>query len=132
MSTEKTTKPERFTDEDLQVFKEIILRKISDANASYEQLRNFLTLKDDHGTNDTSPTFKLMEDAADVSSREETAELASRQAKFIQHLKNALVRIENKTYGICMISGELIARERLKSVPHATVNIDAKMEMKRL
>jgi DnaK suppressor protein len=121
-------KPARLTDEELCEFKELILRKIEEAKTSYEQLKNFLTLYDDHGTNDTSPTFKLMEDAADVSTREETAELALRQGKFIQHLQNALIRIENKTYGICMISGKLIPKERLRSVPHATVNIDAKKD----
>jgi RNA polymerase-binding transcription factor DksA len=125
-SAEQKEKSIRFSDEELQEFKEIILNKMAEAKASYDQLKNFLTLYDDHGTNDTSPTFKLMEDASDVSTREETAELALRQSKFIQHLKNALIRIENKTYGICMISGKLIPKERLRSVPHATVNIDAK------
>ena len=83
---------------------------------------------DDHGTNDTSPTFKLMEDGSDVLSREETAQLAVRQQKFIKHLEDALVRIENKTYGICRVTGKLISKERLKIVPHATLSIEAKRQ----
>ena len=83
---------------------------------------------DDHGTNDTSPTFKLMEDGSDVLSREETAQLAVRQQKFIKHLEDALIRIANKSYGICRVTGKLISKERLMIVPHATLSIEAKRQ----
>lgn len=118
--------PTRFSDQELKEFKELILLKLNEAYADYEQLKETLSLQGDHGTNDTSPTFKLTEDAADVLSKEETGQMAARQQKFIEHLKNALIRIENKTYGICRETGKLIAKERLRSVPHATLSIDAK------
>lgn len=118
----------RYSDEDLREFRELILNKLNEAKADYELLKDAITLKDDHGTDDTSPTFKTLEDATDVLSKEEAAQLALRQAKFIQHLQNALVRIENKTYGICRLTGKLISKERLRSVPHATLSIDAKNE----
>jgi DnaK suppressor protein len=124
----KATESFRFSDEELKEFRDLILVKLENATKDYELLTAALSYRDDHGTNDTSPTFKLSEDAADVFSKEETAQLAGRQGKFIQHLKNALVRIENKTYGICRITGKLISKERLKSVPHATMSIDAKNE----
>jgi DnaK suppressor protein len=116
----------RYSDKELKEFKELILHKLDEAYKDFEQLKETLSLQDDNGTNDTSPTFKLTEDAADVFSKEETAQMAARQQKFIEHLKNALIRIENKTYGICRATGKLIAKERLKSVPHATLSIDAK------
>jgi DnaK suppressor protein len=119
----------RFSDEELNEFKKIILVKLEEAKIDYELFKGTMSLKDDQGTNDTSPTFKMLEDAADVLSKEETAQLAVRQEKFIQHLQNALIRIENKTYGICKITGKLIAKERLRSVPHATMSIDAKLQM---
>ncbi|MCW3102146.1 MAG: molecular chaperone DnaK [Bacteroidetes bacterium] len=118
----------RYSDEELKEFKELILSKLQEAQSDYELLRSSLTLQDDHGTNDTSPTFKLLEDAADVLSKEETAQLAARQEKFIEHLQNALIRVENKSYGICRITGKLIPKERLRSVPHATMTIDAKRD----
>ncbi len=117
----------RFSDKELLEFKELILLKLQKATVDYELYKNILSLRDDNGTNDTSPTFKLLEDASDVLSKEETARFAARQEKFIQHLYNALIRVENKTYGICRITGKLIAKERLKSVPHATTSIDAKL-----
>lgn len=117
----------RYSDEELKEFKILIMSKLEEAKTDYEMLRGSLTLQDDHGTNDTSPTFKLLEDAADVLSKEETAQLASRQEKFIEHLQNALIRIENKSYGLCRITGKLIPKERLKSVPHATMSMDAKL-----
>ena len=119
----------RYSDEELSEFKELILFKLNEAKVDYELLKDILSLRDDHGTNDTSPTFKLLEDASDVLSKEETAHLAVRKEKFIQNLQNALVRIENKSYGICRSTGKLIAKERLKSVPHATLCIDAKLEL---
>ena len=116
----------RYSDEELKEFRELIIYKLEEAKKDYDLLKSTLTLSDDHGTNDTSPTFKLLEDAADVLSKEETAQLAARQEKFIEHLQNALIRVENKSYGICRVTGKLIAKERLRSVPHATMSIDAK------
>ena len=118
----------RYSEKELSEFKGIILEKLEEAHRDYELLKNTLSHKDDHGTDDTSPTFKLLEDGSDVMSKEETAALASRQEKYIQNLQNALVRIENKSYGICRVTGKLIPKERLRSVPHATLSIDAKLE----
>lgn len=117
----------RYTDKELQEFKELILAKLKEAQADYDLLKQTLSNEDDHGTDDTSPTFKLLEDGSDVMSKEETAQLAQRQEKYIINLKNALVRIENKSYGICRVTGKLIPKERLRSVPHATLGIDAKL-----
>ena len=117
----------RYTDKELTEFKELILEKLLEAQTDYELLKQTLSNEDNHGTDDTSPSFKLLEDGSDVMSKEETAQLASRQEKYIINLKNALVRIENKTYGICRVTGKLIPKERLRSVPHATLGIDAKL-----
>lgn len=117
----------RYTDKELAEFKELILEKLKEAQTDYELLKQTLSNEDNHGTDDTSPTFKLLEDGSDVMSKEETAQLAARQEKYIINLKNALVRIENKTYGICRVTGKLIPKERLRSVPHATLGIDAKL-----
>lgn len=117
----------RYTDKELMEFKALILEKLKEAQADYDLLKQTLSNADNHGTDDTSPTFKLLEDGSDVLSKEETAQLASRQEKYIINLKNALVRIENKTYGICRVTGKLIPKERLRSVPHATLGIDAKL-----
>lgn len=119
----------RYSDAELKEFRELILVKLEEAKENYALLKSSLSMDSDNGTNDTSPTFKLLEDAADVSSKEEIAQLASRQEKFIEHLRNALIRIENKTYGICRVTGTLIPKERLKSVPHATMSMAAKQEM---
>ena len=121
----------RYTDKELGEFKELILEKLKEAQADYDLLKQTLSNEDNHGTDDTSPTFKLLEDGSDVLSKEETAQLAARQEKYIINLKNALVRIENKTYGICRVSGKLIPKERLRSVPHATLGIDAKLNQNR-
>jgi len=118
----------RYSDNELKEFKALILKKLEEAQKDYELLKSTLSHKDDHGTDDTSPTFKLLEDGSDVLSKEETAHLAARQEKFIQNLQNALIRIENKTYGICRATGKLISKERLRSVPHATLAIEAKLE----
>lgn len=123
-----TDKRTRYSDAELKEFKELILKKLAEAQKDFELLKSTLSHKDDHGTDDTSPTFKLLEDGSDVLSKEETAHLASRQEKFIQNLQNALIRIENKTYGICRVTGKLISKERLKSVPHATLAIEAKLD----
>ncbi len=117
----------RYTDKELGEFKELILEKLKEAQVDYDLLKQTLSNEDNHGTDDTSPSFKLLEDGSDVMSKEETAQLASRQEKYIINLKNALVRIENKSYGICRVSGKLIPKERLRSVPHATLSIDAKL-----
>ena len=117
----------RYTDKELAEFKALILEKLQEAQTDYDLLKQTLSNEDNHGTDDTSPTFKLLEDGSDVMSKEETAQLAARQEKHIVNLKNALVRIENKTYGICRVTGKLIPKERLRSVPHATLSIDAKL-----
>lgn len=121
-------KRNRYSDQELLEFKTIILKKLEEARKDYDILKDTLSHKDDHGTDDTSPTFKLLEDGSDVLSREETAQLAGRQLKFIESLENALIRIENKTYGICRVTGNLISKERLRSVPHATLSIEAKLD----
>lgn len=117
----------RYTDKELAEFKELILQKLKEAQTDYDLLKQTMSNEDDNGTDDTSPSFKLLEDGSDVMSKEETAQLAVRQEKYIVNLKNALVRIENKSYGICRITGKLIPKERLRSVPHATLGIDAKL-----
>ncbi len=125
MSEEK----KRYSDEELMEFKQIILEKLESAKHDYETLRNAITHGDNNDTEDTSPTFKVMEEGASVLSKEEAGRLAQRQRQFIQHLQAALVRIENKTYGICRETGKLIAKDRLRAVPHATLSIDAKNKM---
>lgn len=120
-------KRSRYSDKELGEFKELILEKLKEAQMDYDLLKQTLSNEDNHGTDDTSPSFKLLEDGSDVMSKEETAQLASRQEKYIVNLKNALVRIENKAYGICRVTGKLIPKERLRSVPHATLGIDAKL-----
>lgn len=120
----------RFTDAELQEFKEIILKKLEKARADYEILKSSITHEESNDTMDTSPTFKVLEEGATTLSKEEAGRLAQRQLKFIQHLQAALVRIENKTYGICRETGKLISKDRLKAVPHATLSIDAKRAQK--
>lgn len=120
-------KRSRYSDKELAEFKELIIEKLREAQSDYDLLKQTLSNEDNHGTDDTSPSFKLLEDGSDVMSKEETAQLASRQEKYIVNLKNALVRIENKSYGICRVTGKLIPKERLRSVPHATLGIDAKL-----
>jgi DnaK suppressor protein len=116
----------RYTDAELEEFKAIILEKLKIANSDYELLKATLTNMDGNDTADTSPTFKVLEEGAATLSKEEAGRLAQRQMKFIQHLQAALVRIENKTYGICRETGKLIPAERLRAVPHATLSIEAK------
>ena len=116
----------RYSDAELQEFKEIIIAKLTKARSDYELLKNTITLEDGNDTQDTSPTFKVLEEGAAVLSKEEAGKLAQRQQKFIQHLQAALVRIENKTYGICRETGKMIPKERLRAVHHATLSIDAK------
>jgi len=116
----------RYSDGDLAEFKELILRKLVEAKEDLSLLKGSLSHNDDHGTNDTGRTFNMMEDGSDTLSREEVAQLASRQEKFVESLQNALIRIENKTYGICRVTGKLIQKQRLMLVPHATLSIEAK------
>ena len=116
----------RYSDNELLEFKELILKKLGEAQEDLNLLKGSLSHNDDHGTNDTGRTFNMMEDGSDTLSREEISQLASRQEKFVSNLQNALVRIENKTYGICRATGKLIQKERLKLVPHATLSIAAK------
>ncbi|MFC2111067.1 TraR/DksA family transcriptional regulator [Bacteroidota bacterium] len=124
---EKRTKT-RYSDEELFEFKEIILKKLVEARKDLELLTEAYTNKNENGTNDTSPTFKVLEEGSLVLSKEENGQLAARQHKFIKNLENALIRIENKTYGICRETGKLISKERLRIVPHATLSIDAKLK----
>ena len=121
--TEKT----RYSDAELEEFRAIIIEKLDIARKDYEQLRAGLTNSDGNDVSDTSPTFKVMEEGAMTLSKEESGRLAQRQMKFIQSLQAALIRIENKTYGICRETGKLIAKERLRAVPHATLSMEAKL-----
>ncbi|MBR3115194.1 MAG: TraR/DksA family transcriptional regulator [Bacteroidaceae bacterium] len=116
----------RYSDEELQEFKEIILQKLEVARADYDQILAALTHRDANTVDDTSPTYKVMEEGYATQSKEELNTLAARQKKFIDNLQNALIRIENKTYGICRVTGKLIPKERLRAVPHATLSIEAK------
>ena len=116
----------RYTDVELEEFKALIEDKIKEAKIDLELLNNELSHKDDHGTDDTSRTFNMMEDGASTFSREMNAQKAARQAKFVISLENALLRIKNKTYGVCRVTGKLINKKRLMLVPHATLSIEAK------
>ncbi len=116
----------RYSDKDLKEFRDLIEGKLVEAQLDLDLLRGQLDHSDDHGTDDTGRSFNMMEDGSETMSREEMAQLAVRQEKFIQALKNALIRIENKTYGICRETGKLIQKQRLMLVPHATLSIEAK------
>lgn len=120
----------RYTDEELAEFKEIILHKLEKARQDYDILKKTITHSESNDTEDTSPTFKVLEEGAATLSKEEAGRLAQRQQKFIQHLQGALIRIENKTYGICRETGKLISKERLRAVPHATLSIEAKQNQR--
>ena len=119
----------RYSDEELQEFKTIILEMLEKAKKEYKHLRDIITHDSSNDTEDTSPTFKVMEEGAMTLSKEEAGALAQRQYKFIQNLEAALVRIENKTYGVCRMTGKLIPKERLRLVPHATLTVEAKEMM---
>lgn len=116
----------RYSDEELQEFKTIILQKLEKAKDDYEQLKAAITHSSSNDVEDTSPTFKILEEGASALSKEESGQLAQRQYKFIQNLEAALIRIENKTYGVCRETGKLIPKERLMLVPHATLSVEAK------
>jgi len=116
----------RFSDADLAEFKEIIQKKIEKAQNDLDLIKSAYMNDLNNGTDDTSPTFKAFEEGSETMSKEANSQLAIRQEKFIRDLKNALVRVQNKTYGVCRVTGKLIAKERLKLVPHATMSIEAK------
>ena len=116
----------RYSDSELEEFRSIIEKKLVEAIEDLVILKGSLSHKDDHGTDDTGRSFNMMEDGAETLMREENAQLAARSEKFIKNLENALIRINNKTYGVCRKSGKLISKERLKLVPHATLSIAAK------
>ena len=116
----------RFSDADLAEFKEIIIKKIEKAQADLELIKSAYMNDLNNGTDDTSPTFKAFEEGSETMSKEANSQLAIRQEKFIRDLKNALFRVENKTYGTCKVTGKLISKERLLIVPHATMSIEAK------
>jgi DnaK suppressor protein len=117
----------RYSDEELEEFKILILEKLRKATRDLKMLTEAYTVSNEHDTTDTSPTFKILEEGYQVMSKEENSRLAARQDKFIKALENALIRIENKSYGICRVTGKLISKERLRAVPHATLSIEAKL-----
>ena len=132
MAEEMKNAPEikvRYSDEELQEFKAIILEMLEKAKNEYRTLRDVVTHGSSNDIEDTSPTFKVMEEGAMTLSKEEAGALAQRQYKFIQNLEAALIRIENKTYGVCRMTGKLIPKERLRLVPHATLTVEAKEMM---
>lgn len=132
MKDNKTeTKKTRYSDEELAEFKQIILDKLAKAKEDLALLTEAYSNNSENDTNDTSPTFKVLEEGQQVLSKEENSRMAARQQRFITNLENALVRIENKTYGICRETGKLISKERLRAVPHATLSIDAKMAQRK-
>lgn len=116
----------RYTDAELQEFKKLIQDKISKAENDLGLIKESFINNQNNGTDDTSPTFKAFEEGAETLSKEQNAILAARQEKFVRDLKHALIRIENKTYGVCRVTGKLIPKERLQAVPHATLSIEAK------
>jgi len=124
--TEEVREKVRYSDQELQEFKTLINEKLAQARADYEELKAIVTHSLSNDTEDTSPTFKVLEEGASAFSKEEAGQLALRQHKFIQSLEMALIRIENKTYGICRETGKLIPKERLRLVPHATLSVEAK------
>lgn len=121
----------RYSDEELEEFRKIILEKLEKAQKDYNDMRRSMMNLSGNDIGDTSPTYKILEEGANTLFREETGQLAQRQLKFIQGLKAALIRIENKTYGICRETGKLIPAERLRAVPHATLSIEAKNNNKK-
>ncbi|MFI0491770.1 TraR/DksA family transcriptional regulator [Flavobacterium sp.] len=116
----------RYSDADLAEFKELIIKKINKAQADLDLIKSAYMNDLNNGTDDTSPTFKAFEEGSETMSKEANSQLAIRQEKFIRDLKNALFRVENKTYGTCKVTGKLISKERLMIVPHATMSIEAK------
>ena len=128
---EKETGKNRYSDNELEEFRGIINKKLDNARRELTNLQAQMHAANEHGTDDTASTFKILEDGSDSLAKEEAGQLASRQKKFIEQLENALVRIENKTYGICRVTGKLIPKERLRAVPHTTQSIEAKLNQYR-
>jgi RNA polymerase-binding protein DksA len=126
MKTSTAKEKTSYSDAELAEFKELILQKLDKAHKDLEELRDSITQGSSNDTSDTAPTFKLLEEGASTLSKEEASKLAERQQKFIKHLEAALVRIENRTYGICRETGKLIPANRLRAVPHATLSVEAK------
>lgn len=122
----ETTEKTRYSDAELEEFRSIIIEKLELAKRDYEQMMNSLMNKDGNDVDDTSPTYKILEEGSAAQTKEEIIQLASRQQKFIKGLEAALVRIANKTYGIDRITGKLIPKERLRAVPHATLSVESK------
>jgi RNA polymerase-binding transcription factor DksA len=116
----------RYSDKELEEFRVLIKEKIEKAERDLQLIKSAYMNDHNNGTDDTSPTFKAFEEGSETMSKEANSALAIRQEKFIRDLKNAMIRIENKTYGICRVTGKLIGKERLKLVPHATLSIEAK------
>ena len=117
----------RYSDEELGEFRQLIQEKLALATREYDEIMDILMNKDSNDVNDEMPTYKALEEGRSAHTREELTNMGARQLKFIQGLKDALVRIENKTYGICRVTGKLIPKERLRAVPHATTSIEGKM-----
>jgi len=126
MSEEK----QRYSEEDLREFQELIEEKLDKAKKELTYIKEVLSRKNDEGTDNTAGTLKLLEDGADTTEKESFTQLAARQQKFIQQLENAMARIKNGTYGICIETGKLIPKERLKAVPHTQHSIEAKLNRK--
>ena len=120
----------RYSDEELEEFRQIIEEKLALAKRDYDQMMRVLMNQDSNDVDDTSPTYKALEEGSATQTKEEIIQMAARQQKFIQGLEAALVRIQNKTYGIDRITGQLIPKERLRAVPHATLSVESKMNRK--
>jgi RNA polymerase-binding transcription factor DksA len=127
----KPTVTQRYSDAELQEFKSLIVKKLVDAREELINLQAQIINTNENGTDDTGASFKMLEDGSETLAKEEAANLAARQKKFIEQLEMALIRIENKTYGICRITGKLIAKERLRAVPHTTQSMEAKLKQYR-
>jgi DnaK suppressor protein len=125
---EEPTQRTKYSEAELEEFRQIILDKLEEAKRDLKMLTDAYTFNNENDTNDTSPTFKVLEEGYQVLSKEENSQLAARQQKFITSLENALIRIKNGTYGVCRETGKLISKERLRSVPHATLSIEAKLK----
>lgn len=117
----------KYSEEELEEFKQIILNKLEKAHRDLKMLTEAFANSNENDISDTSPTFKVLEEGYQVNSKEENSKLAARQDKFITNLENALIRIENQTYGVCRVTGKLISKERLRIVPHATLSMEAKL-----
>ena len=126
MKDQTSTAKTRYSDAELEEFRQIIEEKLDAARREYNELRSYISNTDGNDVTDTSPTYKNLEEGAATLLKEASGQLAQRQMKFIQHLEAALIRIENKTYGICRQTGKLIPKERLRAVPHATLTVEAK------